>query len=215
MEFDVSMLDGLRHITQYSTPKIPSAAAGTCPAQVPCRQESRFSTSADFQPTFFYFYINYELLTTYFWNSKIKISNKTTNDKYCIHHSQFCQIPSYVIWREFLLDFSVTFSQYPSKIGPDKSLVQSVVGRRQVPRSERAVHTSSLTAVESSLKLEVLVVHTFQRNVACSRIMSRKDVGGIWHLARLMGGQGNRLHWSRDKAMPTFRCVSLSLVLCL
>ena len=65
------------------------------------------------------------------------------------------------------------------------------------------------------MKLEVLVVHTFQRNVACSRIMSRKDVGGIWHLARLMGGQGNRLHWSRDKAMPTFRCVSLSLVLCL
>ena len=66
---------GSQNPKSYTSPIIsPKNKIGTLSADQ--HWECRFSTH------FFYIYINYELLTTSFWNSKIKISNKTSNYKY-------------------------------------------------------------------------------------------------------------------------------------
>ena len=56
-----------------------------------------------------------------------------------------------------------------------------------------------------SLKSGVSVDILLHGNVAFACMMSRDSWGIFNLLTRLLGGQGERLHWSKDKAMPSFR----------
>ena len=56
-----------------------------------------------------------------------------------------------------------------------------------------------------SLKSGVHVALVLHGNVAFACMMSRVSRGIFSLLTRLLGGQGERLHWSKDKAMPPFR----------